>query len=198
MAGTATTPGGTRVGRHILAVGFGLALTGCAAMGRGGAPDFDTIAAAMPGELAGFEQGETARRPGPSLAFDYATANRSAVGSVLVFEGAGVAPDDPAAPAIERELTGAVAELSEAPQGRTGRRLAERERMTLAEAGLRCAVMNGAFGRAAVIRHVCVGGAQGRFVKIQVTMADRRPPPADALAFAAAAVQAVREPRTAH
>lgn len=146
----------------------------------------------MPQNLAGFTLGDTARRPGPALALDYATPNRSAVGSVLVFNGATPAPNDPAAPGIDRELTSAVAELSEAPQGRTGRRLAEKERMTLSEAGLRCAVMSGAFGRAAVIRHVCIGGAQGRYVKIQVTMAERRPAQADATAFAAAALQAVR------
>ena len=67
--------------------------------------------------------------------------------------------------------------------------------MTMADAGLRCATLTGAFGRAAVIRQVCVGGAQGRFVKIHVTMADRRPAPADGLAFAAAALQAVRGAR---
>ena len=167
-----------------------LAAAGCATMEQ--APPLDTVAQSMPQQLAGFVLGETSQRPGPSLAFDYATPNRSAVGSVLVYAGAAAAPSDPGAPAIDRELTAAVAELCEAPQGRTGRRLAERERVTLPEAGLRCAIMTGAFGRAPVVREVCIGGAQGRFVKIQVTMADSRPRPADARAFAAAALGAVR------
>jgi hypothetical protein len=111
----------------------------------------------------------------------------------MVYAGAGTAaPNDPASLAMDRELTAAVAELSEAPQGRTGRRLTERERITIAEAGLRCAVMTGAFGRAPVMRLVCIGGAGGRFVKTQVTMAETRPAPADAAAFAAAALRAVR------
>ncbi|MBW6396573.1 hypothetical protein KPL78_01885 [Roseomonas sp. HJA6] len=169
-----------------------LATAGCAALNQAQAPSLDTIAQAMPQQLAGFTLGETARRPGPSLSLDYATPNRGAVGSVLIFGGATPAPSDPAAPGIDRELTAAVAELSEAPQGRTGRRLAEQERVTLAEAGLRCAVLTGAFGRAPVVRHVCIGGAQGRFVKVQVTMAERRPAQADPTAFAAAALQAVR------
>jgi hypothetical protein len=159
------------------------------------APSLDTIAQQMPAALAGFVLGETAQRPGPALSLDYATPSRSAVASVLIYASAGTpAPSDPNAPAIDRELTAAVAELSEAPQGRTGRRLAERERSTLAEAGLRCALMTGAFGRAPVMRHVCIGGADGRFVKIQTTMADRNPPPTDATAFASAAVSAVRAP----
>jgi hypothetical protein len=166
-------------------------VAGCTAMNQ--APSLATIAERMPREMAGFVLGETAERPGPSLILDYATPNRSAVGSVLVYNAAGApAPSDPAAPAIDRELTAAVAELSEAPQGRTGRRLAERERMTLASAGLRCAIMTGAFGRAPMLRQVCIGGADGRFVKVQVTMGDSRPRPADASAFAAAALGAVR------
>lgn len=172
-------------------VGVTLTLLGCAMVGQG-APSLDTIAQAMPQQLAGFALGDKAMRPGPALLLDYATANRSAVGSVLVFEGASPASDDPAAAVIDRELTAAVAELSEAPQGRTGRRLAEKERTTLAQDGLRCALLTGAFGRAAVVRHVCVGGAQGRFVQVQVTMAERRTSQVDATGFAAAALQAVR------
>jgi len=169
------------------------AVASCAMMEQAQAPSLETIAQRMPEHLAGFVLGEAAQRPGPSLALDYATPNRSAVGSVLVYAGAtGTVPNDPAAPAIDRELTAAVAELSEAPQGRTGRRLAERDRVTSVEAGLRCAMMTGAFGRAPVLRQVCIGGADGRFVKIQVTMADRRPPPADSMAFASAALAAVR------
>lgn len=170
-----------------------LSVGACAAMEFGERPSLDAIAARMPAQLAGFQLGETARRPGPALALDYATPNRRAVGSVLVYDApSGSAPSDPAAPEIDREVTAAVADVAEAPQGRTGRRLAERERVTLREAGLRCAILSGAFGRAPVTRHVCVGGADGRFVKVQVTMADTRPPPADATAFATAALRAVR------
>jgi hypothetical protein len=174
----------------LLAVGM---LSGCESLGQGERPALEAVAQRMPAELAGFQLGDTSRRPGPSLAMDYATPNRGAVGSVLVYDApTGSAPNDPAAPALDREVTAAVAELAEAPQARTGRRLTERERVTLSELGLRCAVLAGAFGRAPVTRHVCVGAADGRFVKVQVTMTDARPPAADATAFAAAALRAAR------
>jgi hypothetical protein len=170
-----------------------LGLGACAAIELGERPSLDAVAARMPAQLAGFQLGETARRPGPSLALDYATPNRRAVGTVLIYDApGGAAPTDPGAAEIDREVTAAVADVAESPQGRTGRRLAERERVTLREAGLRCAILTGAFGRAPVSRHVCVGGADGRFVKVHVTMPDTRPPPADAAAFAAAALRAVR------
>lgn len=168
-------------------------LAGCAGLETGGAPTLNEVAARMPREIAGFMLGDSGRASGSVLSLDYATANRAAVAAVLVYEAAGrSAPSDPSAPEIERELTAAVAEVTEVPYGRTGRRLAERQRITLADPGLRCAVMEGSFGRAPVTRHICVGGAQGRFVKVQVTMPSRTPPPADALAFAAGALRAVR------
>jgi hypothetical protein len=168
-------------------------LAGCAAIEDGARPTLDEVAARMPREIAGFMLGDSGQRTGAALSLDYATANRAAVAAVLVYETGGRAvPSDPTSPEIDREVTTAVSEVTEVPYGRTGRRLAERQRITLSEAGLRCAVMEGSFGRAPVTRHICVGGAQGRFVKVQVTMPSRTPPPADALAFAAGALRAVR------
>jgi hypothetical protein len=127
------------------------------------------------------------------LTLDYATASRAAVATIQVYgTGGRSVPSDPGSAEIDREVTSAVMEVTEAPQARTGRRLTERRRYTLAGAGLRCAVMEGAFGRAPVTRHVCVGAAQGRVVKVQVTMATARTPAADAEAFAAEALRAVR------
>lgn len=180
-----------RGGRAALALA--LLLPACAAMVPGGGRSLDEISAAMPREIAGFVLGEAGRRQDRTLTLDYATANRAAVATVLVYETGGRgAPDAPGSPEIERELSSAVAEVTEVPQGRTGRRLAERERITLADPGLRCAILEGSFGRAPVTRHLCVGGAQGRFVKVQVTMATRPTPPADAAGFAAGALRAVR------
>lgn len=160
-------------------------------MQEAGLPALEAVSARMPAEIAGFQRGEVSERPGPVLSLDYATPSRSAVATVLIFGGAGRAvPSDPAAPEIDRELSAAVAEVTEAPTGRTGRRLTEQQRTTLPEAGLRCALMTGAFGRAPVTRHVCVGGADGRFVKVQVTMGTRGN--ADAIAFAAGALRAAR------
>ncbi|MBR0680326.1 hypothetical protein GXW74_07495 [Roseomonas eburnea] len=171
-----------------------LLLTACSAMEEASRPPLDTLATRMPAEIAGFVLGDAAQRPGPTLALDYATRNRAAVATVLVYgTGGRAAPSDPAAPEFDRELSSAVTEVTEAPSGRTGRRLTEQRRVTVADPGLRCAVMSGAFGRAPVTRHVCIGSAEGRFVKVQVTMASGAPSEsADAMAFAAGVVRAVR------
>ena len=176
-----------------LAVAAVLLVGACAALDESQRPSLESIAARMPAEIAGFQRGDTLVRPPEVLTLDYATPNRAAVATVLVYgTGGRSVPADPASPEIDREVSSAVMEVTEAPQSRTGRRLAERSRITIADPGLRCAVMEGAFGRAPVTRHVCVGAAQGRVVKVQVTMATSRTPAADATAFAAEAVGAVR------
>ncbi len=180
-----------------LARGAGLALAmmlgACAAIDDLNRPSLDAVAARMPAEIAGFQRGDAAERPGPMVVIDYATANRAAVATVQIYgDGGRPAPSDPATPEIDREVTAAVAEVTEVPHGRTGRRLAEQGRFTVPDPGLRCAVMTGAFGRAPVTRHVCIGGAQGRFVRVQVTMATSRTPSVDAVAFASGALRAVR------
>jgi len=170
-----------------------LLLASCAALDESQRPSLEVIAARMPADIAGFQRGEIPPRPGEVLTLDYATPNRAAVATVQVYATGGRSvPADPASSEIDREVTSAVMEVAEAPQGRTGRRLTERNRFTLADPGLRCAVMDGAFGRAPVTRHICVGSAQGRIVKVQVTMASSRTPAADATAFAAGALIAVR------
>jgi hypothetical protein len=170
-----------------------LLLGGCAALEESQRPALDTLGARMPAQIAGFIRGEPPQRTADSLTLDYATASRAAVATIMVYGTGGRAvPSDPGSPEIDREVTSAVMEVTEAPQTRTGRRLAERRRYTIADPGLRCAVLEGAFGRAPVTRHVCVGGAQGRVVKVQVTMATSRTPAADAEAFAAEALRAVR------
>lgn len=171
-----------------------LLLSGCAALEEASAPSSETLRTRMPAQIAGFVLGETSQRQGSVAAFDYATPNRSAVATVLVYATGGrAAPTDAGAPDMDRELTTAVMELTEAPSGRTGRRLEEQQRVTIADPGLRCAVMTGAFGRAPVTRHVCIGGAGGRFVKVQVTQgtAPTRSG-ADPIAFASGALRAVR------
>ena len=184
---TATRP---RRGMLMMAI---LGVAACGSLPELGRPDLDTVAGRMPEEIAGFVRGDVVQRPGNTLSVDYATANRSAVGTVLVYETGGrPAPSDPASAEIDRAVTTAVSEVTEVPHGRTGRRLTERERVTIADPGLRCALLDGYFGRAPVRRHICVGGAGGRFVKIQVTTSATRGPGPDAVAFASGALRAVR------
>jgi hypothetical protein len=168
-------------------------LGACVALDESQRATFVSIGTRMPAEIAGFQRGESPQRGTEVLTFDYATPSRSAVATVLVYATGGRSvPADPSSPEIDREVTSAVLEVTEAPQGRTGRRLTERNRFNIPDPGLRCAVMEGAFGRAPVTRHVCVGSAQGRIVKVQVTMATARVPAADATAFAAGALRGVR------
>lgn len=178
---------------RLAAVAVVAALGGCAAIEDFSRPSLDAVVARMPAEIAGFQRGDNVPRPGPMVVIDYATANRAAVATVQIVNNDGrPAPADAASPEMDREVTAAVAEVTEVPHGRTGRRLAEQERFTLADPGLRCAIMTGAFGRAPVTRHVCIGGAQGRLVRVQVTMATSPTPAGDAVAFASGALRAVR------
>jgi hypothetical protein len=191
--GAAALDTGRAPGLRPAALALSALLTACAEMAAGGGASFEQISAAMPREISGFVLGDSGRQQERTLSFDYATSNRAAVATVLVYDTGGrAAPTDPRAAEIERELSAAVAEVTDAPYGRTGRRLSERERITIADPGLRCAILEGSFGRAPVTRHLCVGGAQGRFVKVQVTMATRPTPSADAGGFAAGALRAVR------
>jgi len=170
-----------------------LAVVACGALPESDRTALETVEARMPAEIAGFMRGDVLQRQPNLLAIDYATPNRSAVGTVLIYETGGrAAPSDPEAPGIDREVSLAVSEVTDVPPGRTGRRLEERERITITDPGLRCAVLEGSFGRAPLRRHICVGGAEGRFVKVEVTTGAMRANSADQLAFASGVLRAVR------
>lgn len=183
-----------------------LALAGCAAPGgpggrdTGARPPLATQTARLPPDLAGFRRGPVtdfeATSPGYGHGVEYTAGGRSAVASVALYDrGLARVPTDPADPAMLAELETAVREATALPPRTTGRALAEQRRRTIAAPGgpgLACADLAGNFGRTPIERLVCVGGASGRFVKVQVTMPDRRPPVADAAGFVAAAAGAAR------
>jgi hypothetical protein len=157
--------------------------------------------ARLPGEVAGLRRGGVVlheqRQPGYGAGIDYQAPSRAAVATVYLYDrGAGAVPSDPGSPQVAAEFARVVEEVNRGAQ-RGGRRLVERERFELPVAdgrGLRCVLLEGGSGQAAVLRQVCVGGGGGRFVQSQVTMAAREPPPADARAFAAAVTRAARRP----
>ena len=73
--------------------------------------------------------------------------------------------------------------------------MTDRGRVTLPADGrsaLRCARLEGSFGRSPVRQLVWVGGAGGRYLRVQVTMPDRGAPVADADGFAVAMLRAAR------
>lgn len=161
------------------------------------------IARRLPAEAGDFLRGATveheAERPGFGTGVDYATRNRTAVATVQIYDRGSQAriPEDPAAPEIEAELDRSVAETLEAVRRRPARRLAERDRATEtlpegAGPGLRCAVLQGTFGRMPVTQRICVGGAAGKFLKVQMTAADRTAPATATDSFLAAVARAAR------
>lgn len=172
-----------------------LLLAGCGEMEAIGRPALSSGVQRLPQEAAGFQRGRTVdyerERPGYGVGVDYATSNRAAVATVSLYDrGRSSAPSSSD---IDAELRLAIQEATEAAAGRSARRMAERGRSTIGgEAGLRCARLDGTFGRSPVRRLVCVGAAGSRYLRVQVTMPDTASPVADADAFAAAMLRAAR------
>ncbi len=166
----------------------------------GARPGLEAQVARLPDDLAGFRRGPVtdfeARNPGYGHGVEYTAANRAAVANVALYDrGRAGVPSDPSDPALRAELDRAVRDATAQPARSTGRALAETGRRILPAPGgpgLACADLTGNFGRTPIDRLVCVGGAQGRFIQVLVTMPDRRPALADASAFAAAAAGAAR------
>ncbi|MCX7685466.1 MAG: hypothetical protein N2Z67_09380 [Acetobacteraceae bacterium] len=162
-------------------------------------PDLARAAAALPATAAGFARGGQAdlerRHPGRGISVDYATGDRSAAATVALYDlGQRSVPADPDSAPQRAEFEASVRELTSLPPERTGRRFTERERFRLPVPGgpaFACADLDGMLGRNPVRQTLCVGGAQNRFVKVQV-MTVARDGPADARAFVAAIGEAAR------
>jgi hypothetical protein len=165
-------------------------------------PPLAGVVERLPAEAAGFRRGAVTdherERPGYGAGVGYATPNRTAVATVQIYDrGTPRVPDDPSAPAIEAELNRSVREMLDVVPNRTGRSLVEQERTTVAPAGgggpgLRCAVLRGDYGRTPVIERLCVGGASGYFLKVQVTADARNASAVDADAFISGIARAAR------
>ena len=179
--------------------GIGLAgaalLAGCAGADEAARarPPVEAVLARLPASAAGFSRGAVQEvAPGDAGAgrvAEYATARRVAVAFVFLYDlnrPAVTAADLP--PEVER----AVSEATALPAERTGRQLSVAARTTVPARGgdLSCATLEGRFGRQQVERQVCVGVAEGRFLRVQVTMP--RSGAADARGFAAEVAAAAR------
>nr|MCV4209292.1 hypothetical protein [Roseomonas sp. SXEYE001] len=158
-------------------------------------PLIDTVLARLPAGAAGFERGTTMDvapgDPNAGKVVEYATSGRVAVGHVFVYDmgrPSVTAADLP--PEVER----AISEGTGLPADRTGRELAVagRSPVTVPGGDLSCALLEGSFGRLRVERHVCVGVAAGRFLRVQVTMPSRSGTAVDARGFAAEIARAAR------
>lgn len=194
----------------LLSLAAGGMLAGCAAPQQGrfapeARPSLDAALSRLPEEAAGFTRGVTtdmeATQPGQGRAVDYATqagfgiAARAAIASVILYDrGQPPLPPDTPQAVIEAQLNEGVVETT-APA--PGRQMAESHRRDLPAAGgapLRCATLEGTYGRTAMWQQMCVGVAAGRFVKIFVAVPTRQKDllAMDADGFAQAVTAALR------
>ncbi len=156
------------------------------------------MATRLPEEAAGFQRGATTPLPRgeagreigyrtPALVAAGATVELYRLPGVTLPEGIG-SPDAQAAfDALVQEA------LRPVPP----RRMREDGRFTLPageQALLRCAETSGSYGRERVQGLVCAGGVGGGLLRLRVAMPRQEPPPADARAFAAAILAALRTP----
>jgi hypothetical protein len=208
---------GRDVGRRLrpfLITGLLLALLpGCTPAREGGRPSaeaaaaqrlpLDIAAARLPEQAGGFSRGGTTwheqEQPGMGVAVDYTAPNRSAVATVSLYDrGHGPVPDNPDDPRIVAEFDLAVAEVMSLAETRTNHRMAEQERTEMqlpGQPGLRCARLDGVYGRQPVRTLVCLGGAGGRYLKLHVTAPIRRVRAVDPEPFLRDVAAAARDQR---
>ncbi|MGG5809251.1 hypothetical protein [Falsiroseomonas sp. CW058] len=166
----------------------------------GAALPLDAAVARLPANVAGFTRGDAAWHerdtPGLGAAVDYAGPARSAVATVSLYDrGQAVTPGDPASPRVQGEFAAAVADAVATAGTRTSQQITERERSELPVPGgpaLSCARLSGTYGRQEVRTLLCLGTADGRFLKVQVTAPARQVRPVDPIPFVIGIAQAAR------
>ncbi len=185
--------------RAAAALALTILVAGCEAVPTGGGVGLalppGELALRLPPEAAGFRRGQTlplGDRTGREVA--YATPGRTAAGATVeVFR-----PDDRAVPeGAESTAATAVFEqlVQDTVQQRPPRRMQELRRFPLPATGpplLRCAETEGRYGREQVQGLLCAGAVGGSLLRLRVAMPQRAPPAADAEAFAAAILDALR------
>ncbi len=183
-------PRGSALGLTLLVAG--LALSGCGAPRQAAGPEgvppgagappagsTEALAATLPANADAFARGATVpvRQPMEGLEVNYATPNRRGAAFVQI-----VRPAAGAAGAAAAEYS---RWLTEASTGaRPGRRLRVAEEFNEPGGpGLRCAALEGSYGRQPVQTTLCVGATGGHVVRLRVSMMRDTPPAADARAF---------------
>lgn len=163
-------------------------------------PALSAAADRLPSTVAGFTRRDTtvheAERAGMGIAVDYDGPARSAVSTVSLYDrGRASVPDDINASILQEEFTAAVNEALAMAGTRTSHRIVERGRADVDVPGqspMRCANLQGTYGRQEVNTLVCVGAAAGRFLKVLVTAPARQVRPVDPVPFVIGIAQAAR------
>lgn len=173
---------------------------GAAASPPGGRPTLAVAAGRLPDAVAGFTRRDTTwheqTRAGLGVAMDYDGPARSAVSTVSLYDrGIAAVPNDIDAPALQAEFNAAVNEAVAMAGTRTSQRITESNRTDVAvpgQAPMRCATLQGTYGRQEVQTLVCLGPAAGRFLKVLVTSPARQVRPVDPIPFVVGIAQAAR------
>lgn len=161
-----------------------------ASLSAGPVPRADAPAALanrLPASAAGFQRGATVpvTQPQPGTEVNYATEGRRAAAFVQVLSPVGAAPasDGPNDPEAQSEFQRWVAESARG-QG-PARRLSVASEFNEPPSSplMRCAAMEGTYGRQPVQSLVCVGAAGGQILRIRASMPRHTPPVADPRAF---------------
>lgn len=145
------------------------------------------LANRLPASAAGFQRGATVpvTQPQSGTEVNYATEGRRAAAFVQVLRPAGAPPasDGPNDPEAQSEFQRWVAESARG-QG-PARRLSVASEFNEPPSSplMRCAAMEGTYGRQPVQSLVCVGAAGGQILRIRASMPRHTPPVADPRAF---------------
>jgi len=154
----------------------------------------------LPAMVAGFTRRDTTwhepDRAGMGVAVDYDGPARSAVSTVSLYDrGRTRIPDDLDAEPLQAEFAAAVDEALAMAGTRTSQRIVERGRSDIdvpGQAPLRCASLQGTYGRQEVQTLVCLGAAAGHFLKVLITSPARQVRPVDPMPFVVGIAQAAR------
>ena len=149
----------------------------------------------LPASAEGMVRGGAVDAPGlghEALTVDYATPTRTVAAQVSIFDRG--LPGVNAA-RLSAELDGTVRDATGLSRETTGRSFQEVSRATYPTpvgGPLRCALLEGRFGRSPVQRQLCLASAGGRFLRVQVTTVGEGDASVDAVRFTQAITAALR------
>ena len=144
------------------------------------------LAQRLPTQAGTFQRGATSpiENPLPGVEVAYATSGRSAAGFVQVVRPAdGALPDGPGSVVVQEEYRRVLAAAQRGSGPHRRLRLVNETDQPPGAPLLRCAELEGAYGRTPVMSTNCVGAAGGQLLRLRVSMPRRDPPPADPRAF---------------
>jgi len=144
------------------------------------------LAQRLPAQAGAFQRGATSpiQQPLPGVEVAYSTGGRTAAGFVQVVRSAGAAlPDGASSPEVQQEYQRVLATAQRGSGPHRRLRLVNESDQPPGAPLLRCAELEGTYGRTPVMSTNCVGAAGGKLLRLRVSMPRRDPPVADPRAF---------------